>query len=214
MRCQFAGLFKCEKTPKFHVSICVCNLPIFVATIFVTLACHFEYRLNWHAKSLQSKSIAEIGTLNLQKEAMSKFCTLPNVDLMTTTRHALRTQSAWVSICFCGHKLNLQIFTLPFFCRFNVPIFAMLLLCRLLARQFTRYSKWLAKVTKTIATKIGKLNMQIDTWNLCFFSHANKFTNRPLITQKNDLHILLYTWRPISLLFILAGPIWLYFRTI
>ena len=30
--------FKCEKRHKFHLSICIFNLPIFVGIIFVTLA--------------------------------------------------------------------------------------------------------------------------------------------------------------------------------
>ena len=55
------NLFQCEKRHKFYVSICVFDLPIFVAIYFVNFACHFEYRVYSHAKSLQSKSIAKIG---------------------------------------------------------------------------------------------------------------------------------------------------------
>ena len=69
-------LFKCETRHKFHLSICVFNLPIFEAIIFVTFACHFEYRVNWHAKSLPTKSIAKIGTLNAQKKVPTKIGTL------------------------------------------------------------------------------------------------------------------------------------------
>ena len=73
MRYQFVDLFKCEKRHKFHVSICIINLRFFVAIIFVTFACHFEYRVNWHVKRLQSKSIAKIGTLNLHKKYAQKL---------------------------------------------------------------------------------------------------------------------------------------------
>ena len=51
IRCQFVDLFKCEKRHKLHVSICIFNLLIFVAIILYTFACHFEYRVNWHAKT-------------------------------------------------------------------------------------------------------------------------------------------------------------------
>ena len=80
------NLFKYEKRHKFHVSICVFNLPVFAGIIFVTYACHFEYRLNWHAKSLLSKSIAKIDTLNMQKKAVSKFADL--VVSTKTNRHS------------------------------------------------------------------------------------------------------------------------------
>ena len=69
-------LFKCETRHKFHLSICVFNLPIFEAIIFVTFPCHFEYCINWHAKILPTKSIAKIGTLNAQKKVRAKIGTL------------------------------------------------------------------------------------------------------------------------------------------
>ena len=73
-RCQFVDLNKCEKRHKFHVSICLFSLPIFVAIIFVTFAYNFEYHVNWPAKLLQSKkSIAKIGTLNLKKKYGQKL---------------------------------------------------------------------------------------------------------------------------------------------
>ena len=119
------------------MSICVFNLPIFVAIIFVTFACHFEYRVNWPAKSLQSKSIVKIGTLNLrrkalakistlnlQKKALSRFSALPNEDLTTTTRLALNTWSTRVSICFRRNEVNLQILALPFFADLMCQFFA------------------------------------------------------------------------------------------
>ena len=52
-------------------------------------------------------------------------------------------------------------------------------------------------ITKSITMCVTLINMQIDMWNLCLFSHLNKSTNWHLITQKNVLHISLYSWRPI-----------------
>ena len=52
---------------------CIFNLPIFVASIFVTFACHFKCRVNWHAKSRQSKSIAKIGIWVSKKFASARY---------------------------------------------------------------------------------------------------------------------------------------------
>ena len=66
-------LCKCEKR---HVS-CV-NLHIQFANFysyyfFATFACHFEYRVNWQAKSLQKKSILKIDPLNVPKKYARKL---------------------------------------------------------------------------------------------------------------------------------------------
>ena len=74
------------------------NLPIFVDIFFVTFACHFEYRVYWHAKSLQSKSIAKIGSLNLHKKAVSKFADLVRVhkNKWTLMQTKCSAHTAWL----------------------------------------------------------------------------------------------------------------------
>ena len=88
------NLFKCEKRRKFHVSSCLFNLPIFVAIICVTFVCHFEYRVNWHAKSLQSKALRKFAPecqkkklqehdINVQKKERAK---IDKLNLKKSTR--------------------------------------------------------------------------------------------------------------------------------
>ena len=64
------------KKGMFHPSICVFNLPIFEGIIFVTFVCHFEYRVNWHAKSLPTKALQKLARKCKKKFAPKKLARL------------------------------------------------------------------------------------------------------------------------------------------
>ena len=109
---------------------------------------------NWHVKCAK-RVHAKIGTLNLQKEAVSEFSALANVRCKSYNNHVAcaehlvcmsvhlflwtRTKSAnFATAFFC--KFEVPIFACIFFAHLNVPIlvciFSMLLLCRFSACQF------------------------------------------------------------------------------